>query len=44
LWSIAHELAPTSDVRAMVDRLVDLNGNAALQAGQRLKLAPSDGS
>jgi LysM repeat protein len=44
LWSIAHDLVPEGDVRAVVDHLVDLNGNAALQAGQRLKLAPSDGS
>jgi LysM repeat protein len=44
LWSIAHELAPDGDVRAAVDRLVDLNGTAALQVGQRLTLAPSDGS
>jgi len=39
LWSIARELAPGADVRLVVDRLVDLNGKAPLQVGQRLVLA-----
>jgi Tfp pilus assembly protein FimV len=38
LWSIAHKLEPTADPREVVDRLVDLNGSAALQPGQRLRL------
>lgn len=38
LWSIAQELAPGADVRLTVDRLVDLNGGAPLQVGQRLVL------
>jgi nucleoid-associated protein YgaU len=44
LWSIAHKLQPGGDVRAEVDRLAGLNGTAALQAGQRLRLAGDDGS
>jgi LysM domain len=43
LWTIARELAPTGDVRAGVDRLVDLNGSAALQTGQRLRLTAAPG-
>jgi Tfp pilus assembly protein FimV len=43
LWTIARDLAPTGDVRAEVDRLVDLNGTAALQAGQRLRLTAAPG-
>jgi Tfp pilus assembly protein FimV len=38
IWSIAHELDPSGDARAMVDRIVALNGGAALQPGQRLRL------
>ena len=38
VWSIAHELDPTGDPRALVDRIVTLNGSAALQPGQRLRL------
>lgn len=38
LWSIAREVAPDADVRLVVDRLVDLNGGAPLQVGQRLVL------
>jgi Tfp pilus assembly protein FimV len=41
LWKIASELVPADHVRDEVDRLADLNGSAALQAGQRLQLAPS---
>jgi hypothetical protein len=41
IWSIAHDLDPTGDVRATVDRIVALNGGAALEPGQRLRL--SDG-
>jgi hypothetical protein len=44
LWSIARELAPAGDIRAEVDRLQDLNGTAALQAGQRLRLTAPPGS
>jgi hypothetical protein len=38
LWSIARQLDPGADVRLTVDRLVDLNGGAPLQVGQRLLL------
>jgi hypothetical protein len=38
LWSIARDIAPDADVRLVVDRLVDLNGGAPLQVGQRLQL------
>jgi hypothetical protein len=44
LWSIARALVPAGDVRGEVDKLETLNGSAALQAGQRLVLAPSPGS
>jgi LysM repeat protein len=44
LWTIARELVPAGDVRDEVDRLAVLNGSAALQAGQRLQLAPPPGS
>ena len=40
LWSIAHALKPTGDVRGLVNRLVQLNGGTALQVGQRLVLPP----
>ena len=43
LWSIAHDLDPSGDTRATVDRLVSLNGGAALEPGQRLRLS-DDGS
>jgi Tfp pilus assembly protein FimV len=39
VWSIAEQLAPAGDVRGMVDRLVDLNGGAALEVGQHLRLS-----
>jgi hypothetical protein len=39
VWSIARDLDPTGDPRALVDRIVALNGSAALQPGQRLRLA-----
>ncbi|MEY2433961.1 MAG: hypothetical protein QOC92_3686 [Acidimicrobiaceae bacterium] len=38
VWSIARKLDPSGDPRAMVDRIVSLNGGAALQTGQRLRL------
>jgi hypothetical protein len=38
IWSIAHELDPSGDARATVDRIVALNGGAALEPGQRLRL------
>ena len=38
LWSIARGLGANTDVRLVVDRLVDLNGGAPLQVGQRLEL------
>jgi hypothetical protein len=38
LWSIAGHIAPDTDVRITVDRLVELNGGAALVVGQRLVL------
>ena len=39
VWSIAHKLDPNGDPRALVDRIVSLNGGAALQPGQRLLLS-----
>ena len=41
VWTIAHRLDPTGDPRATVDRIVALNGGAALQPGQRLRLTDS---
>jgi hypothetical protein len=38
LWTIASRIAPGHDVRATVDDLVRLNGSAALQVGQRLRI------
>ena len=38
LWSIAAELAPDADPRAVVDRLVEANGADPLEVGQRLVL------
>jgi hypothetical protein len=38
LWSIARELEPTSDPRAVVDRLAALNGGSSVSVGQRLVL------
>jgi Tfp pilus assembly protein FimV len=40
LWSLAQELAPTEDPRAVVDAIVDLNGldGVGLVAGQVLQL------
>ena len=38
LWSIAAEMAPDADPRAVVDELIHLNGSASLQIGQRLVL------
>ena len=38
VWTIAHELDPNGDPRALVDRIVSLNGGAALQPGQHLRL------
>ena len=38
LWSIAASLHPDGDIRGTVDRLVERNGTAALQTGQRLWL------
>jgi hypothetical protein len=38
LWSVAKKVAPGHDVRATVDRLVSLNGSAALRVGQRLRI------
>jgi nucleoid-associated protein YgaU len=42
IWSIAHDLDPSGDTRATVDRIVALNGGAALEPGQRLRLADPD--
>jgi Tfp pilus assembly protein FimV len=39
VWSIAEQLAPAGDVRGMVDRIVELNGGAALAVGQHLRLS-----
>lgn len=41
VWTIAHKLDPAGDPRAIVDRIVGLNGGAALQPGQRLRLTDS---
>ena len=38
LWSIAARVAPDADVRATVDRLVQLNGNDPIAVGQHLRL------
>lgn len=38
LWSIAQELRAGTDVRLVVDRLIDLNGHAPIVVGQRLQL------
>jgi nucleoid-associated protein YgaU len=38
LWSIAAAVAPDRDVRVTVDRLVALNGGAALVPGQVLQI------
>jgi hypothetical protein len=38
LWSIAAELAPEADPRAVVDRLVDANGDEPIEVGQHLVL------
>src|SRR5688500_15290730 len=38
IWSIAHDLDPSGDARTTVDRIVALNGGAALEPGQRLRL------
>ena len=42
IWSIAHDLDPSGDTRATVDRIVALNGSAALEPGQRLRLTDED--
>lgn len=39
VWSIARALAPGGDIRATVDRLAGLNGGAALEVGQHLRLS-----
>ncbi|HEY8093617.1 MAG TPA: LysM peptidoglycan-binding domain-containing protein [Acidimicrobiales bacterium] len=38
LWSIARRLQPEGDVRPLVHRLIDVNGDTALEIGQRLAL------
>jgi hypothetical protein len=38
LWSIARKLQPDGDLRALVHQLVDANGGADLDVGQRLVL------
>ena len=38
LWTIAAEVAPDADVRATVDRLVELNGKGPIAVGQHLRL------
>ena len=44
IWSIARDLDPSGDARATVDRIVALNGGAALEPGQRLLLNGDDAS
>ena len=39
VWSIAEALAPGADPRPLVDAIVDANGGARLDVGQRLVLA-----
>jgi hypothetical protein len=39
LWTIAAQIAPGADRRATVDKLVHLNGTAALEVGDRLRLS-----
>jgi nucleoid-associated protein YgaU len=41
LWSIAEQLAPDADRRAVVDALNEVSGGASLQPGQRLYLPGS---
>lgn len=41
LWSLAAEIAPDTDPRITVDRLVGLNGGAPLVPGQVLELPAS---
>ena len=38
VWSIAAALAPDADPRPLVDEIVDANGGASLDVGQRLEL------
>jgi Tfp pilus assembly protein FimV len=38
LWSIAAAVAPDTDVRITVDRLVAANGESPILVGQRLEL------
>jgi hypothetical protein len=38
LWSIAAEVAPTTDVRITVDQLIALNGSSPIVPGQELTL------
>jgi hypothetical protein len=38
VWSIASDLAPTSDPRPVVDAIVAANGGSSLVPGQRLDL------
>jgi Tfp pilus assembly protein FimV len=38
LWSIAADVAPDTDVRVTVDRIVALNGSSPIVAGQELVL------
>ena len=39
VWSIAEALAPDADPRPVVDAIVEANGGARLDVGQRLVLA-----
>jgi Tfp pilus assembly protein FimV len=39
VWSIAESLAPDADPRPFVDEIVEANGSARLDVGQRLVLA-----
>jgi hypothetical protein len=44
MWSIARRLQPDGDIRATVDRLVEINGSAAIEVGDRIALdRPSRG-
>jgi len=46
LWDIAHRVAPDSDVRTTVDRIVELNGLSGagdLRVGENLRVPVTHG-
>ena len=44
VWDVAQRVAPTSDQRAVVERIRQLNGmaNSAIQPGQQLQVPDED--